>query len=289
MTSVPLIPGLSAVADRYDGFLIDLWGVVHDGIRAFPGVVDCLSRLRAAGKPTCLLSNAPRRVPAVRDKLRAVGVPDDAYDRVMSSGEATHEALRDRTDPAHAVLGDRFVHIGPPRDDDITAGLPLTEVTDPTAAGFVLCTGVDDFDDTLDQYTPQLDRCLAAGLTMVCANPDLVVMVGDTRAICAGTMADYYARRGGRVLYHGKPHRGVYDRCRALLGDLPANRILALGDSLHTDLAGAKAAGMDALFVASGIHADEVMTDGHPDPHRASGLLAAAELRPIGLIDEMVW
>ena len=289
MTQPPVVPHFSALVDRYDGFIVDLWGVVHDGVRAFPGVVDCLRRLRAAGKPACLLSNAPRRIPAVQDKLRSVGVPDDAYDHVMTSGEAVHEALRDRTDPDYAALGDRFVHIGPPRDDDLTEGLPLTEVADPAAADFVLCTGIDRFEQTLDEYTPVLDQCRAANLPMICANPDLVVMVGELRAICAGTMAAYYQERGGRVLYHGKPHPGVYARCRALLGDPPAGRVLALGDSLHTDIAGAAAAGMDALLFASGIHAGALMADGRPDPMAAARLLDEAGLQAVGLMADLVW
>ncbi|MCB9958637.1 MAG: TIGR01459 family HAD-type hydrolase [Rhodospirillaceae bacterium] len=289
MAPLPVLSGLAEIAGRYDGYIIDLWGVVHDGVQAFPGVLDCLASLRAAGKTTCMLSNAPRRVAAVRDKLRSVGVPDDAYDHVMTSGEAAHEALRDRPDAAHAALGDRFIHIGPPRDDDITHGLPLHEVSDPADATFALCTGVDDFSEPLELYTPLLDRCLDAGLPMICPNPDLVVMVGDLRAICAGTMAAYYAERGGAVIYHGKPHRGVYARCRHLLGDLPSARILALGDSLGTDLAGAKAAGIDALLICSGIHADELMTGGRPDPARTAALLEAKGLAAIGLMAEMVW
>ena len=275
--AVAVLDGLSAIADDYDGYVVDLWGVVHNGVEPYPGVVDCLTRMRGRGSRVCLLSNAPRRVDSVVAKLRELGVPDTAYDGVLSSGEATHLALADPPDAFHRGLGRRCFHLGPPRDEDVYAGLDLTVVDRPEEASFVLCTGVDDFDETLDDYKPVLDRCCDAGLPLVCANPDLIVVVGDKLAVCAGAMAAYYEARGGRVASHGKPYPPIYHLLRRrLLADVPAARVLAIGDSVRTDMAGAAATGLDALFVMDGIHRDEIVRPGTavPDPDRLAALFA---------------
>ncbi len=273
--AVAILDGLGAIAGDYDGYIVDLWGVVHNGVEPYPGVVDCLTRLRASGARVALLSNAPRRIPSVIAKLRELGVPDEAYDGVLSSGEAAHLALAARADAFHQGLGRRCFPLGPPRDADVHAGLDLDVVDRPEEASFVLCTGVDDFDETLEDYAPLLDRCLAAGLPMVCANPDLIVVVGDKLAVCAGAMAEYYEERGGRAVWHGKPHPPIYDLLRRrVLADVPAGRTLAIGDSVRTDMAGAAAIGVDALFVMDGIHQGEITAPGtdSPDPARLARL-----------------
>ena len=277
------------MADRYDGYILDLWGVIHDGVRAYPGVPQCLAALKAAGKQTCLLSNAPRRIVAVKNKLEEVGVPRGSYDFLMTSGEATHLYLGDGTDRTHRHLGRRFLHIGPPRDDDIHQGLDLSEVGTPAQADFVLCTGIDDFDETLDDYRHVLDACLDEELPLICANPDLVVMVGSKMAICAGTLAHYYETKGGRVIYHGKPYPGVYDVCAGLLIDVPKHRQLAIGDSLRTDIAGAHAAGVDSLWVLGGIHAEETLKDGEPVEDAIAGILSSATHWPNGILRGLTW
>ena len=282
-----LIYGLSEVAKSFDAAIIDLWGVLHDGVRAYPGAADCLAEMREAGITTCLLSNAPRRVTSVERKLTEVGIAPGTYDLLMTSGEATHLALRDRRDPAHVALGDRFYHLGPPRDDDVTLGLPLTEVSEPRDATFVLCTGIENYDDQLEKYTPLLESCLDAGLPLVCANPDLVVMIGDEMSVCAGSMAAFYSEQGGTVIYHGKPHAGVYDQCRAMMPE--ARRILAIGDSPRTDLIGAARAGLDSVWVLGGIHAHETMDGGVPQPGVIDDMLDAADLAPIAVMDGFRW
>ncbi|MCB9946667.1 MAG: TIGR01459 family HAD-type hydrolase [Rhodospirillaceae bacterium] len=286
----PLLPGLAGLADRYDGFILDLWGVVHDGLQPYPHAVDCMMRLRRAGKQVCLLSNAPRRIASVTARLREIGVPDDAYDHVLSSGEATHLALRDRPDAFHRGLGDRCFHLGPPRDNDVHEGLPLAVVAAPEDASFVLATGINDWDETVEDYEPVLQRCAAAGLPMVCANPDLVVVVGDILAVCAGLMAQRYEELGGRVAYHGKPHAPVYQRCFAMM-DLPRPRVLAIGDSLRTDIAGAAAAAIDSIFVTGGIHREELGcdADGNADPDRLRTALAESPHRPTAILPGLRW
>ena len=271
--------------------ILDLWGVVHDGVRPYPHAVDCMTQLRRAGKQVCLLSNAPRRITSVVAKLREIGVPDEAYDHVLSSGEATHLALRDRPDDFHRGLGDRCFHLGPPRDTDVYEGLPLTVASSPEEASFVLATGIDEWDETMDDHEPMLQRIAAAGLPMVCANPDLVVVVGDILAICSGLMAQRYEELGGAVAYHGKPHPPVYHRCFDLMAGIPRDRMLAIGDSFRTDIAGARAVGIDGAFVAGGIHRDELGCDahGHPDPGRLRVALADTPFRPDAVIPTLRW
>lgn len=258
MTDIAQIPGLASVIDRYDGVILDLWGVIHDGEQPYPGAPECLDRLRAAGKTICLLSNAPRRTAGVIRKLEGMGIGRERYHHVMTSGEATYEALRDRNDPWHARLGRRLFHIGPERDMDVYLGLDYTVVPRPEEADFVLNTGIVDFGDPLSLYEPDMEACRRRGLPMVCANPDLIVMVGPQMVLCAGTLAQRYEEMGGDVRWHGKPHAPVYDRCLSLMGITDKRRILAVGDSLRTDVAGANAAGVDVALVTSGIHQEEL-------------------------------
>lgn len=288
MSKTDIIDGLSAVIDRYDGVILDLWGVIHDGEKPYPGVADCLARLRAAGKKTCLLSNAPRRIGGVVAKLDGMGILRDAYDHIMTSGEAAHEAMRAQ---AAATPGRRLYHIGPERDRDVYLGLDIVATDNPADADFTLNTGIDDFDETLDDYKPRLDACLAAKLPMVCANPDLVVMVGAKRVICAGTLAQYYESKGGSAVWHGKPFPSVYRRCMALLGAESAARIVAIGDSLRTDVAGANAAGMDSILIAGGIHLEELNAAwGEPvDAAALETLIEKAGERPTALLPALRW
>ncbi|HYD29306.1 MAG TPA: TIGR01459 family HAD-type hydrolase [Azospirillaceae bacterium] len=294
--TTPILSGIASVADRYDGFILDLWGVLYDGEQPYPGAIDCLDRLRAAGKTLCLLSNAPRRNPSVERRLSGVGVTPDHYDHLLTSGEATHWALLSPPDAWHAKLGRRCLHIGPPRDKDIFPGLGLEMVATPEAADFVVNTGIDTFDETLDDYEAVLQRCIAANLPMVCANPDLVVMVGDKMAICAGMLAKRYKELGGAVAYHGKPYAPVYRRCFELLGISDKSRILAVGDSLRTDVAGANAAGIDVALVTGGIHLTEVGRDelgaawgDHPDPDKLDAVIQASGHTPTYAVPHFAW
>ncbi|ACJ00533.1 TIGR01459 family HAD-type hydrolase [Rhodospirillum centenum] len=294
---IPLHHGLREVADRYDGYILDLWGVLHDGERAFPGVPEALRALKARGKWICLLSNAPRRFPGTLKRLEAMGLTPDLWHAMMTSGQAAHLALRDPPDDWHAALGPRLYHLGPPRDADVYEGLPgRIRVATPEEADFVVNTGVDDFDETVADYEPVLRRCADRRLPMVCANPDLIVHVGPKLVVCAGLLAQRYEEMGGEVRYHGKPHPPVYRRCFDLLAGLagapldPA-RIVAIGDSLRTDVAGARAAGIDAILVTGGIHRDELdaAAGGHGDPAKLEEIAAAAPARPTGALPALVW
>ncbi|MBP2292331.1 TIGR01459 family HAD-type hydrolase [Azospirillum rugosum] len=291
MTDIAQIPGLASVIDRYDGVILDLWGVIHDGEQPYAGAPECLDRLRAAGKTICLLSNAPRRTSGVIRKLEGMGIGRERYHHVMTSGEATYEALRDRDDPWHARLGRRLFHIGPERDMDVYLGLDYTVVPTPEEADFVLNTGIVEFGDPLSLYEPDMEACRRRGLPMVCANPDLIVMVGPQMVLCAGTLAQRYEEMGGDVCWHGKPHAPVYDRCLSLMGISDKRRILAVGDSLRTDVAGANAAGIDVALVTFGIHQEELggAWGESVDPVRLAAAAETAGHTPTYAVPSLRW
>ena len=277
--------GFAPLAARYDGFILDLWGVVHDGITPYPGAIDCLQRLRAAGKPVVLLSNAPRRAHAAAEAMRAIGIPEDLYTGIITSGEVTYRLLRDRPSPAFAALGRRFYHLGPERDHSVFRGLDIEQVSRPDEAEFFLNTGPDDHrgPTSVEPYEAELQASIRAGLTMVCANPDLEVIRGGRRLICAGMVALRYEELGGTVLWVGKPDPSVYPPVFEILG-LPRQRVLAVGDSLRTDLAGAQAVGVDAAWVLGSIHAEEFSA-----PGTAEAAAGAAGLAPVAMLPAFRW
>lgn len=289
--SARLITSLRELAPRYDGFILDLWGVVHDGIAPIPGALDCLRSLIDAGKRIVLLSNAPRRTDDVVRRITTLGVPAGLYHEVMSSGEETWQSLKQRDHPLYAELGRRCLHIGSERDMEIREGLDLEYVDDPEEAQFILNTGPAGWDDRIEDYAPLLRQALIRELPMVCANPDLVVQRGRTLHLCAGALAKWYEEAGGRVRWHGKPFRSVYDSCLGLLGIGDRSRILAIGDSLRTDIAGAAGAGIDSLLIAGGIHAGEFAAAGErrPDMERIGTALSESGYDPVAVAWSLCW
>jgi len=287
-----LLDGFAPLAERFDGFILDLWGVVHDGVKPYPGAVECLARLREAGRRCVLLSNAPRRAGAAQAAMRAMGIADDLYAGILTSGEAVHIALRDRDDPWFAALGTRVFHLGPERDRNVIETLPLVRVERPEDAEFVLNTGPDDHQSgqAVEDFAPVLEASLAAHLPMVCANPDLEVIRGGVRVICAGALAQRYGAMGGEVRSLGKPDPAIYPRVFAMLGLDPA-RVMAVGDALRTDIAGAAAVGIASAWVLGGIHAEELgVAEGTlPPPGVAEARAAIDGLSPDAVLPAFRW
>ncbi len=249
------LEGLAAVADRYDAFLLDMWGCIHDGLRVFPGVPDLMARLRAMGKRTVVLSNAPRLVPILVKQMPNFGIPADAFDAIVTSGEAAWQAL---AKDEHR-LGRRFLHVGMEANIVDPATIGYTMVGDVADADFVLATGAaGDGTLDLDALAPVIEKARARDLPMVCANPDLEVMRGEQRLLCAGTLAQRYEALGGRTIYHGKPHRGVYEMALRLAGVADRSRVLGIGDAMRTDVAGARGAGIHQAFIPGGIHGESL-------------------------------
>ncbi|HEX5079109.1 MAG TPA: TIGR01459 family HAD-type hydrolase [Geminicoccaceae bacterium] len=267
--SVPVIRGLREIAADYDALIVDLWGVIHGGVEPYPGVLETLAALRAAGRPVGLLSNAPRRARMVVQRLAEIGVPADAYDCLTTSGEAAHDALAARRG-LHADLGRGYFYVGPHWDTDLADGLDYVRVDSVGQADFLLTVGLFDEADPLTAYDPLFAEARERGLVMLCANPDLVIhRQSGVTAPCAGLLAQRYEGEGGRVIYHGKPEPAVFHRCAGELGANRADaRVLVVGDSLTTDIKGAVAAGYDSLWVTRGIYATElgIAPGDEPDP-----------------------
>jgi HAD superfamily hydrolase (TIGR01459 family) len=285
------LTAFAPLAERYDGFVLDLWGVIHDGVNAFPHAVDTLDRLRAAGKRTLLLSNAPRTNEAVRRMMRRMGIADALYSDILTSGEAVHRALAEPPDLWWAQLGRKVFHLGPERDRPILEGLPLTLVDAPAEADFLLNTGPDDHRNPSDmaEFEPVLQACAAAKLKMVCGNPDLEVIRGGVRVLCAGALALRYQALGGEVRSLGKPDPAIYHPVLQQLG-MPADRVLAVGDSLRTDIAGAIGVGLAACWVLDGIHGAALRgNDGGFDQNKVEAQAREAGLAPVASLPRFAW
>ncbi|MEH6632545.1 MAG: TIGR01459 family HAD-type hydrolase [Halopseudomonas aestusnigri] len=288
--TIPLLSGVSEIVDDYDGFVIDLWGVMHDGLEAFPDAVVALKNLRAAGKRIVILSNAPRRADSVAARNEELGIARDLADAVLSSGEVTWRNLRERTLPFYQQLGPKCYLIGPSRDLGMKEGLDFEFVEQVEEADFILLTGIWDPQDTVERYDSVLKPALEKKLPMVCANPDLEVIRGGMRELCAGSVAHYYEDMGGKVQYHGKPYQDIYLECMQLVGIEDRSRVLAVGDSLRTDIAGANAAGIHGLFIAGGIHSDDLHGLNAPsDMIKLAGLCKRYEQYPVAAMPIFKW
>ena len=290
--SIPLIGSLREIVPAYDALIVDLWGVIHGGVEPYPGVLDALGALRVAGKPVALLSNAPRRAASADRRLTAIGVRPDAYDLLMTSGEAAHDALALRDRPEHAALGRAYLYIGPTWDMDLVDGLDYRAVEAAGQADFLLTVGLFDEADPLEHYDPLFAAAMSKNAPMICVNPDLVVhRQSGITSPCAGLLAQRYLEQGGRVIYHGKPDPAIFHRAARALGRPEDARILVVGDSLATDIKGATAAGYDSLLVTRGIHAQElgIQPGETPDPARLAEVCARRGHCPTAAIASFAW
>jgi HAD superfamily hydrolase (TIGR01459 family) len=283
-----VIERFAPLARDYDVLLCDVWGVVHNGVAAFPVACDALARFRAERGAVVLITNAPRAGAAVQRILDRFGVPRDAYDAIMSSGDVTRSIVEAR-------LSERVFHLGPPRDLSIFAGLDVAFAPAETA-DYAVCSGLfDDLTETPENYRELLAAMRARALFMVCANPDIVVERGDELVYCAGALADAYVALGGEVLYCGKPHAPIYEAALGKAaafrgGEMPLlKRVLAIGDSVRTDLKGAASFGVDCLFVISGIHAEDFGGRDAPDLSALDAMFAAAGVVPKAVTRRLMW
>lgn len=252
---------LGEITDGFDVILSDVWGVLHNGVSAFPDAAIALKNAREAGKTVVLITNSPRPAPGVIAQLRVLGVPDEAYDRIITSGDVTRGLIAE---------GPRKVFLlGPERDMPLLEGLDV-DVVGEAEAQSVVCTGFfDDETETPEDYTEMLKGFIARKVPMICANPDLVVERGERIIPCAGAMAAYYEQLGGEVRIAGKPHAPIYEACLAaakeVRGAFAKDRVLAIGDGMPTDVKGAIASGLNLLYISGGIHAAEYTLNGQTD------------------------
>jgi HAD superfamily hydrolase (TIGR01459 family) len=255
MTTLQFAERLRDLVGGVDVVLSDIWGVVHNGLVAFPEACEALHRFRDRGGAVILITNAPRSAGSVQRQLRTLGVADETYDAIVSSGDLTRHYIADRA-------GQKMFWVGPERDNSIHRGLdpvlaPLEQ------ADYIVCTGLfDDETESAEDYRAMMIQAHARRLPLICANPDIVVERGDRLVYCAGAIAELYREIGGEVIFYGKPHQPIYERAMALAAErlghtTPLDRVLAIGDSVRTDLAGARGFGIDCLFVTRGIHAED--------------------------------
>ena len=284
MTSLRFAERLSELVDGVEVILSDIWGVVHNGLEAFPEACEALHTYRQRGGTVILITNAPRPADSVQRQLRKLGVADEIYDAIVSSGDLTRHFVADHP-------GKKMFWLGPERDSSIYRGLdavpaPLEQ------ADYIVCTGLfDDETESAEDYRATMLQARERKLPLVCANPDIVVERGDRLIYCAGAIAELYRELGGEVIFYGKPHRPIYERAMALAAErrghpAPLNRVLAIGDSVRTDLTGAHGFGIDCLFVTRGIHSEDFEGIDQVDPASVKELFGHP---PKALMRELRW
>ena len=284
MTTLKFAERLRDLVGGVDVLLSDIWGVVHNGLVAFPEACDALRNFRARGGTVILITNAPRPADSVQRQLRKLGVADETYDAIVSSGDLTRNFVAGHP-------GQKIFWVGPERDNSIYRGLdpPLAPLDE---ADYIVCTGLfDDETESAENYRAMMLRARERELTLICANPDIVVERGDRLIYCAGAIAELYRELGGEVIFYGKPHRPIYERAIALAAErrgraVSLDRVLAIGDSVRTDLAGAHGFGIDCLFVTRGIHAGDFEGIDQLDPASVKDLFGHP---PRALTRELKW
>ena len=284
MTSLRFVEQLRGLVDGVEVILSDIWGVVHNGLESFPEACEALHTYRQRGGTVILITNAPRPADSVQRQLRKLGVADETYDAIVSSGDLTRNFVADHP-------GKKMFWIGPDRDSSLHRGLdavmaPLEQ------ADYIVCTGLfDDETESAEDYRAMMLQARQHKLPLICANPDIVVERGDRLIYCAGAIAELYRELGGEVIFYGKPHRPIYERAMALAAErrgqpTSLDRVLAIGDSVRTDLTGALGFGIDCLFLTRGIHSEEFEGIDQLDPASVKELFGHP---PRALMRELRW
>lgn len=281
------LAGFSEIASNYDAALCDVWGVVHNGVSAYPSAVEALVEYRKQGGRLVFITNAPRPSGPIIEMLDRLGVVREAYDAIVSSGDATRVMISEYS-------GKVVHHVGPPTaDDSLYEGLNVIRGSAEEAEAIVV-TDLDTDEDTPDMYNDRVSLWLKRGLPMICANPDRVVEHGDRLIYCGGALGDLYEARGGKVRMAGKPYRPIYDEALRLAEQaagrkLDKARMLAVGDSVRTDAMGASHFGLDLLFVTGSIHAGDLDAFGNVDPQAVADLVAPSGANVAGFMPRLAW
>ncbi len=258
---------ITEIAKNYDYFILDIWGVIHDGSQPYPGVLEQMKYLRSLNKKVCFLSNAPRRASKVGEVLKKFGIDESFYDFIMTSGEATFLFLQENKPNSKNLeqligrhsRGFEYYYIGPDKDADLLNGLGYSATKDAAKADFVVATGFDQDSSVLEEKLPQLQEAIKNNLTMICVNPDLIVVKQNgAELICAGILALEYQKMGGKVVYFGKPYNLVYEQVCQLFSNPDKTKVLAIGDGIETDILGANNNKIDSALIAGGILAGEL-------------------------------
>lgn len=291
MSATTFADRLSEIASRYKGFIIDQWGVLHDGGDPYPDAIDCLTSLRASGARIVLLSNSGKRSAFNQERLAEMGYHDGLYDAVVTSGEACWQALHNRSDPDFQGLGGRCYLWARSGDSSHVEGLDLEVVARAEDADFLYLAGVPDYAE-LETYLHALEIGAARKIPLICANPDIIAIYPNGgRGMAPGGVARRYEEMGGKAVYIGKPHRPVYELCLKKLDDLPRDKLLGIGDSLEHDIAGGNGIGIDTALLEHGVHRDAfVGAEGEAAMHEALDRLAEDyETRPRWVLPRFLW
>ena len=263
---------LSEIRDFYDVFLIDLWGVIHNGIAAFENVIPVLNTLKQNNKMVFFITNAPRRSFIISQQLEGFGIKQNFYEKIVSSGELTWLSIKEKYQKKNCLM------IGPPRDYHLVEGLDVTIVDKDSDVDIILNTGPWGDDDCLENYTELLDSLARKHSHMICSNPDKIVVRGENFMICAGLLAEYYEKIGGKVEYYGKPYKQIYEHCFNFF-EKKSSKVLVIGDSLENDIKGANNLNFDSLLITDGIHR-EVNINNDVDKQKLDGLIKSKNIFP---------
>ena len=290
-TDITCFQSMTNVAENYDAFIIDVWGVLHDGVSLYSGVVETLENLTKMSKSFIMLTNAPRRSIEVATAMVDMGLPRKFCNQIFSSGEVTYLDLKLRKNNFYKTLGNQFLHVGPKRDRSLFAGLEWVEVHDVENCDLIINTGPWSDNETVSQYEALLHKGAEKGVPMICANPDLEVIRGGKKIICAGSLAAKYEEFGGNVRWFGKPREEIYQYCFDALEGFEKDKIAAIGDSLRTDISGARCAGIDPILVCNGIHREALCDDYGTVKHLHAVKKLCSEwgVTPRGLLPDFRW
>lgn len=293
MSTMTFCHGLYELMDSYDGFIIDQWGVLHNGVEAYDGAIDALNHLRQRKKQLVILSNSARRSDENIERLKKLGIKPTLYKAVVTAGEVTWQGLKEQKEAPFKGLGNKCYIVGRANDRDLLAGLSIEVVSDIEEAEFILISAFDSKNiEKLEDLDPLFKRAVVRKLPAICANPDMITVFGQERGIGPGAVAKRYHELGGMMHLVGKPHKTIFRYCLHLFEDIIPSRILVIGDSLQHDIAGGASVDLDTAFVASGIHANAIkpgMTDEQRRKIMEHLCQGYGGIRPNWVLDSLVW
>ena len=282
---IKILQNFSQIIENYSSFLIDLWGVIHNGVNIFPGENNVLKKIKEINKEVIFVTNAPRRIDVIKQQLFDFGLDDDLYNHVMSSGELTWLNINRKIKKEKRCLS--CYHIGPDRDNHLMKNLKLSLVNDVSKADFILNTGPWGDNDILENYKNILNNGVKYDLDMICSNPDKRVIRGNDFMICAGLLAEYYESIKGKVVYFGKPYNEIYEECFKKLKQKEKKEILIIGDSMENDIKGANNMNIESLLITSGVHR-EVNINNNIDIDKLNDLMMENNVCPTYVIKELI-
>lgn len=287
-----LCQGLYELMDSYDGFILDQWGVLHNGLQPYDSVIDSLNHLKARKKQVIILSNSAKRSNDNIERLKKLGIKAGQYKHVVTAGEVTWQGLKEQKDAPFKGLGKKCYLVSRPDDKSLLEGLDIETVTEIEQAQFILITSFDSPHMKVEDLDPVFKKAAAKRIPAICANPDTITVYGHERAIGPGAIANRYHELGGAVHYIGKPHKTIFRYCLSLFENVIPSRILVIGDSIQHDIAGGVAVDVDTAFITSGIHASAFKPGMSPEQKRKAMeqlALAYGGIRPTWVLDGLVW